>query len=291
MDKAASQAALLDAILLELKNQLSSLKQRAPLYKNCSDVKSALQIENDQLKEEVALLKKQLTDLETASGAQAVRTETPEKGAPAPLSKQEVKPVVQQELTSEPAKEGPNSKPKQPKKQAAPKNPPPPAGPVDVSRLDMRVGFIRTAKLHPDADGLYLEEIDCGEGAPRQVISGLVKHIPINEMQERPCILLCNLKPAKMRGIMSHAMVMCASTPEKVEILAPPVGSKAGDIVTVPGYQGTPDPQLNPKKKVFEAVQPDFLVSKDGYAMYRGVEWLVGGDKITAPTMRDCGIK
>ena len=38
-------------------------------------------------------------------------------GAPAPLSKQEVKPVVQQELTSEPAKEGPNSKPKQPKKQ------------------------------------------------------------------------------------------------------------------------------------------------------------------------------
>ena len=50
MDKAASQAALLDAILLELKNQLSSLKQRAPLYKNCSDVKSALQVSYKNIK-------------------------------------------------------------------------------------------------------------------------------------------------------------------------------------------------------------------------------------------------
>ena len=62
------------------------------------------------------------------------------------------------------------------------------------------IHFGRSAKLHPDADGLYLEEIDCGESAPRQVISGLVKHIPIEQMQQRPCVILCNLKPAKMRG-------------------------------------------------------------------------------------------
>jgi len=296
MDKAAERAAQLDTILLELKNQLSSLKQKAPLYKNSSDVKSALQIENQQLKDEVLSLKKQLTDLETASGVTPVSTDKPAPGGPikaapkpAAVPKQEATPAVKQEPKSEPVKEAP--KPKQQKKQAAPKNAPAAAGPMDVSRLDMRVGFIRTAKQHPDADGLYLEEIDCGEAEPRQVISGLVKHIPINEMQERPCILLCNLKPAKMRGIMSHAMVMCASTPDKVEILAPPADSKPGDIVTVAGYEGTPDPQLNPKKKVFEAVQPDFLVSKDGYAMYKGVEWLVGGQKITAATMRECGIK
>ena len=49
---------------------------------------------------------------------------------------------------------------------------------------------------------------------------------------------------------MSHAMVMCASTPEKVEILCPPSGAKPGDKVTVEGFSGTPDQQLNPKKKV-----------------------------------------
>ena len=54
----------------------------------------------------------------------------------------------------------------------------------------------------------------------------------------------------RLPGIMSHAMVMCASTPEKVEILDPPPSSKPGDKVTVEGFSGTPDQQLNPKKKV-----------------------------------------
>jgi tRNA-binding EMAP/Myf-like protein len=48
---------------------------------------------------------------------------------------------------------------------------------------------------------------------------GLVKFIPEDQMQNRLAILLCNLKPSKMRGINSEAMVMCASTPEKVSAL------------------------------------------------------------------------
>merc|ERR1712112_945 len=105
--------------------------------------------------------------------------------------------------------------------------------PVDIGRLDLRVGHIRKASKHPDADSLYVEEIDVGEEKPRTVISGLVKFIPEAEMQDRMAVLLCNLKPSKMRGIMSEAMVMCASTPEKVEILAPPPGAKPGDVVDV----------------------------------------------------------
>ena len=49
-------------------------------------------------------------------------------------------------------------------------------------------------------------------------------------------ILMCNLKPSKMRGIMSEAMVMCASTPDKVEILTPPEGSAPGDLVQVSDF-------------------------------------------------------
>jgi tRNA-binding EMAP/Myf-like protein len=54
-----------------------------------------------------------------------------------------------------------------------------PEGPVDVSRLDLRVGVIKKAWRHPDADSLYVEEMDLGEETgPRTVVSGLVKHIP-----------------------------------------------------------------------------------------------------------------
>lgn len=102
----------------------------------------------------------------------------------------------------------------------------------------MKVGKIIKCEKHPDADALYLEEIECGEEKPRQVISGLVRHIPVEEMQNRMVVLLCNLKPAKMRGVLSEAMVMCASTPDKVEILAPPEGAVPGDLVTVPGFEG-----------------------------------------------------
>lgn len=51
-------------------------------------------------------------------------------------------------------------------------------------------------------------------------------------------VLLCNLKPAKMRGVLSQAMVMCASSPEKVEILAPPNGSVPGDRITFDAFPG-----------------------------------------------------
>ena len=43
---------------------------------------------------------------------------------------------------------------------------------------------------------------------------------------------------------------MCASSPESCEILLPPGDSKPGDVVTVEGFPGTPDAQLNPKRKV-----------------------------------------
>ena len=151
--------------------------------------------------------------------------------------------------------------------------------------------FFRSAKKHPDADSLYVEEIDVGEEKPRTVISGLVKFIPEAEMQDRMAVLLCNLKPSKMRGIMSEAMVMCASTPEKVEILAPPPGSKPGDVVEVKGFKRAPDAQLNPKKKIFEAVAPDLLVNSALQATYKGELWTVNDSPVTSQTLAGVNIK
>ena len=40
----------------------------------------------------------------------------------------------------------------------------------------------------------------------------------------------------------------------QVELVEPPEGSSPGDRVSVQGFQGEPDEQLNPKKKIFEQV-------------------------------------
>ena len=56
------------------------------------------------------------------------------------------------------------------------------AVPIDASRMNMRIGFIVSATKHPYADGLYVEEVDVGEEKPRTIISGLVKHVPLEEV-------------------------------------------------------------------------------------------------------------
>jgi tRNA-binding EMAP/Myf-like protein len=108
---------------------------------------------------------------------------------------------------------------------------------------------------HPNADTMYVEQIDLGEGAPRTICSGLVKFCTLEDLQVRKVIVLANLKPKNLRGIDSHGMVLCASNADHtaVEPLDPPEGSVPGERVFIEGYtEGDPDESLNPKKKYFE---------------------------------------
>ncbi|KAG0465746.1 hypothetical protein HPP92_019910 [Vanilla planifolia] len=146
-----------------------------------------------------------------------------------------------------------------------------PEADISVSRLDIRVGLITKVEKHPDADSLYVEEIDIGEGSTRTVVSGLVKYIPLEEMQYRKVCVLCNLKPATMRGIKSHAMVLAASNDDqtKVELVEPPASAVVGERVTFPGYSGEPDGVLNAKSKVWEKVQVNLRTDAELVAKYR----------------------
>ncbi|XP_023745694.1 probable methionine--tRNA ligase [Lactuca sativa] len=140
---------------------------------------------------------------------------------------------------------------------------------VTISRLDIRVGVITEVQKHPDADSLYVEQIDVGEEQPRTVVSGLVKFIPIEQMKNRKVCVLCNLKAATMRGIKSHAMVLCASTSDKVELVEPPEDAVVGERVKFSGFDGEPDDVLNPKKKIWETLQVDLHTDKDLIACFK----------------------
>ena len=133
---------------------------------------------------------------------------------------------------------------------------------VDV--LDIRVGVIKSIGPHPNADALYVEEIDLGEDKPRTVVSGLRKFVTEEEMQGRSVVVVCNLKPAKMRDIVSYGMVLCASNEDhtKVDPIVPPKGCKPGDKVYCKGYDGAPEEQINPKKKIFEKIAPHLKSGK-----------------------------
>lgn len=144
-----------------------------------------------------------------------------------------------------------------------------PAAPPNPGMIDFRVGFIQKAVKHPNADSLYMSTIDMGdEEGPRTVCSGLVKYIPLEDMQERYVVCVANLKPVTMRGVKSCAMVLCASNEEIVEFVNPPAGSKPGDKIFFEGYDSEPEKQLNPKKKVWETVQPGFSTTENFEVTY-----------------------
>ncbi|XP_072932793.1 aminoacyl tRNA synthase complex-interacting multifunctional protein 1 [Epargyreus clarus] len=163
---------------------------------------------------------------------------------------------------------------------------------IDIRKLDLRIGKVIDIDKHPDADTLYVQQIDCGEPEARTVVSGLVNHVPIDQMRGRLVMVLCNLKPVKMRGITSEGMIMCASSPDKVEVLIPPNGAVPGDLVQCDGYPRDPDAQLNPKKKVFETCAPDLKTNHAKVACYKDSPLVVKGKgAVVAETLIGVSVK
>ncbi|CAJ1052455.1 aminoacyl tRNA synthase complex-interacting multifunctional protein 1-like [Xyrichtys novacula] len=146
---------------------------------------------------------------------------------------------------------------------------------VDVSHLDLRVGRVISALQFADADDLHMLQVDAGEASQRTVVSKLAEHIPLDQMQNRMVVLLCNLKPAMMRGVLSQAAIMCAHSTEKVEVLDPPSGAVPGDRVVFQGFPGKPDRELDPERKVWEQIQMDLYTNHQCVATYKGAAFEV----------------
>lgn len=275
-----------------LRDQISILSALAAQKKGANEeveIKK-LREENARLAGDVSKLKQDLQYYEVQNGVTQIEI---------PRTKKVETVVAVPQTNGNVNVEQPKQQQNKEKKEKTPKaagnkgqQPPQEAKEVDVSQLNMRIGKIVSVDKHPDADALYVEQVDVGEGKSRNIVSGLVKHYTLEEMNGRMGIFLLNLKPAKMRGVLSEGMIMCASSPDKVETLEIPSGAVIGERVICEGYPGEADAQLNPKKKVWEGIQKDLHVRADGVASYKGAAFTVTGKgTCTAPTMRDCIIK
>ena len=57
-------------------------------------------------------------------------------------------------------------------------------------------------------------------------------------------------------------------------------------------FLGKPDTQLNPKKKVWERIQPDLHTNEECVACYKGAPFSVEGKGVCkVQTLKNCGIK
>ena len=86
-------------------------------------------------------------------------------------------------------------------------------------KLDLRVGKILSVEDHPDADKLYLLEVDVGESGKRKLVAGLKKFYKPKELKGKLCVVFLNLEPAVLRGVKSEGMLLAAGDEKEENVV------------------------------------------------------------------------
>ena len=84
----------------------------------------------------------------------------------------------------------------------------------DFAKLDLRTAIVLAAEKVEKTDKLLKLRVDLGS-EQRTIVSGISQYYTPEEMVGRTVILIANLKPAKIRGIESHGMLLAASDADR----------------------------------------------------------------------------
>jgi methionyl-tRNA synthetase len=107
----------------------------------------------------------------------------------------------------------------------------------EEDRLDVRVARILDVRDHPNADKLYVMDVDLGDER-RQIVAGIRENYAKEDLKGRTIAFLANLQPAKLRGIESNGMLLAGEDERDVGLVLPGEGATVG--VQVLGKKGAP---------------------------------------------------
>ncbi len=105
------------------------------------------------------------------------------------------------------------TRPAAPAEPAAPESAAEAPGPISLEefkKADIRVARVLSCQRVPKADKLLLLELDAG-GRTRRVVSGIAEWYRPEELTGKKLLMVYNLAPAKLRGIVSEGMILAAS--------------------------------------------------------------------------------
>ena len=83
----------------------------------------------------------------------------------------------------------------------------------EFSRIDLRVATVLSAETVPRANKLLKLEIDAGE--KRTIVAGISQSYAPDDLVGKQIVLVANLKPAKIMGILSNGMLLAARSDNK----------------------------------------------------------------------------
>jgi len=101
----------------------------------------------------------------------------------------------------------------------------------EFKKMELIVGKIISIENHPDADKLFVIQVDLG-AETRQIVAGLRPYYTPERLLGRSVVIVANLAPAKLRGIFSNGMLLAAQDGANVVVLSPETDVAPGSRVS-----------------------------------------------------------
>ena len=90
----------------------------------------------------------------------------------------------------------------------------------DFAKVEMKTGVVLESKHVEGAKKLLISKIKIGDSV-RQIVSGIAEYYQPEEIVGKKVVVVTNLKPVKLRGVLSEGMILCASANGKLTIVSP----------------------------------------------------------------------
>ncbi|HHU52332.1 MAG TPA: methionine--tRNA ligase [Firmicutes bacterium] len=90
----------------------------------------------------------------------------------------------------------------------------------EFAKIDLRVAQVLAAEKVEGADKLLRLTVKLG-GEERQIVAGIAKYYSPAELIGKEIVVVANLKPVKLRGVLSQGMLLAASQGDKLAVLTP----------------------------------------------------------------------
>jgi methionyl-tRNA synthetase len=101
----------------------------------------------------------------------------------------------------------------------------------DFARVKLQVAEVMGAEKVPKTDKLLVLRLRVGD-AERTVVSGIAEHYAAEDLVGRKLVVVANLKPAKLRGIVSEGMILAAEDADgRLALAEVPRGFPSGATV------------------------------------------------------------
>ena len=106
----------------------------------------------------------------------------------------------------------------------------------DIFPLTLKAGEIEEVEDHPDADKLYVLRVNLGK--PIQLVAGIKQYYSKEELVGKKIVIVSNLKPAKLRRVISQGMLLAAED-KKGKVILLETSEKPGTEIKVEGYNNS----------------------------------------------------